>query len=260
MSVSRVLVIVPAPVDEQGVANRRRQLAEARISSAVEFDFKPVRVSPGLFRGDVDALIADVAVFEAGSDARLAGYDAVCVDTISDAGVDALRAHLDIPVVGPGRASFLLARELGDRFSIVTLWDGWRAGYVKTLKRYGMFESLASIRSIGVEPDLRNLLEGRQEVVIPRLVAAATECVEQDNADVVVLGSTTMHEAHAVLSDRLTAPVINPGPTAFKLVETLLALGLTHSRAAHPTSSAESAGTVAEMARAGREPEAASPG
>jgi allantoin racemase len=212
----------------------------------VQFDFAPVRVSAGLFQGAVDSLIADVAVFEAGCNAEVNGYAAVCVDTISDAGVDALRAHLDIPVVGPGRTAFLLARQLGDRFSILTLWDGWKAGYVKTLQRYGLVDSLASIRSVGVEPDLRNLLEGKLDV-IPRLIESATDCVEKDGADVVILGSTTMHEAHAAISEALSAPVINPGPAAFKLAEALLALGLTQSRTAHPRSSPGSARTVTEL-------------
>jgi allantoin racemase len=79
------------------------------------------------------------------------------------------------------------------------------------------------------------------------LIESATNCVEEDGADVIVLGSTTMHEAAAALSERLPVPVINPGPTAFKLAETMLALGLTHSRMANPTSSPDSARTVSEL-------------
>ena len=37
------------------------------------------------------------------------------------------------------------------------------------------------------------------------------------------------------LAENLPVPVINPGPLTYKLVETVLALGLTHSRAAYPT-------------------------
>jgi allantoin racemase len=42
-----------------------------------------------------------------------------------------------------------------------------------------------------------------------------------DGADVIGLGSTTMHGAHRYLSDRLPVPVINPGPLTYKLAKML---------------------------------------
>ncbi len=45
----------------------------------------------------------------------MTGFDAVCIDTMSDSGVAALRSSLSIPVVGPGRASMLTAMMLGHR-------------------------------------------------------------------------------------------------------------------------------------------------
>jgi len=48
------------------------------------------------------------------------------------------------------------------------------------------------------------------------------------------LGSTTMHKAHAHLSSVLDVPVVNPGPLSYKLVETMLGLGLSQSRSAYP--------------------------
>ena len=41
-------------------------------------------------------------MYEAGVTAQEDGYDAVCIDTMSDSGVNALRSMLDIPVIGPG--------------------------------------------------------------------------------------------------------------------------------------------------------------
>jgi len=51
---------------------------------------------------------------------------------------------------------------------------------------------------------------------------------------VICLGSTTMHEAHRFLVERLPVPIINPGPLSYKIVELLLAMGLSHSRKAFP--------------------------
>ena len=57
------------------------------------------------------------------------------------------------------------------------------------------------MRSIDVVPDSINLLKGKEEQVFPLLLKAALRCVEEDGADVILLGSTTMHEAHAWLAD-----------------------------------------------------------
>ena len=48
-----------------------------------------------------------LAILEAGLTAELDGFDAVCIDTMSDSGVAALRSSLSIPVVGPGRVLYV---------------------------------------------------------------------------------------------------------------------------------------------------------
>jgi allantoin racemase len=153
---------------------------------------------------------------------------------MSDSGVNALRSVLDIPVFGPGRLSFLTALMLGNKFSVLSMWDGWRGLYTKTLSELGLAGKCASIRSIGIQPDNRNLLAGKEDEVHPLLYEAAMKAVEEDGADVICLGSTTMHESHAYLRERLPVPIINPGPLSYKMAEAVLGLGLTHSRKAYP--------------------------
>ena len=60
--------------------------------------------------------------------------------------------------------------------------------------------------------------------------------LDEDGANVILLGSTTMHQSHAYLSNALEVPVINPGPLTYKMIETLLGLGLSHSSVAYPKS------------------------
>ena len=105
--------------------------------------------------------------------------------------------------------------------------------YEKGLRQYGLADQCVSIRSPDIMPGPENLLGGKEDVVFPKLVAAGLQCVE-DGAEVICLGSTTMHEAHAHLAENLPVPVINPGPLTYKLAETVLGLGLTHSRKAYP--------------------------
>ena len=230
---AKVLVIVPVPLDKEGVARRRSQGQLVDVGPDIDLDYRAVKV--GLDLGDSyhDYLLGDLGVFEAAMTAQEEGYDAVCIDTMTDSGMNALRSVLDIPVIGPGRSSYLTALMLGNTFSVLTQRDPWIAFYKKELQEYGLVDKCASIRSINTPPDVSNLLGGKEAEVFPKLVEAGRQCLE-DGADVICLGSTTMHQAHGHLTETLPVPVINPGPLTYKLAELLLGLGLTHSRTAYP--------------------------
>ena len=231
---ARVLVIVPFPHDEGGIGRRSAQLEKVELGPDIEFDFRGVRAGPALFDSGHDLGMAEVALAEAGIRAQEEGYDAVCIDTMSDSGGAILRSFLDIPVIGPGRASYLTALMLGDTFSVLTQWDGWIGIYKKGVRELGLDARCASIRSINVMPDVDNLLGGKEEVVFPMLRDAGMACIEEDGAQVICMGSTTMHQAVPYLQEQLPVPVINPGPLTYKLAELVLGLGLSHSKKGWP--------------------------
>ncbi len=230
----KVLVIVPFALDESGIGNRRAQLDSVALGPDIEFDFRGVKAGPAILDCYHDYLLGDVALFEAAVTAQEEGYEAVCIDTMSDSGMNAMRSVLDIPVIGPGRASYPMALMMGNKFSVDTQWDGWIPLYKKTAQEYGMNDRLASVRSINVMPDVANLLGGKEEDVFPKLITCANQCIEEDGAEVILLGSTTMHQAHGHMAENLSVPVINPGPLTYKMAEMFLGLGLTHSRKAYP--------------------------
>jgi len=233
---AKVLVLVPFPMSEENLLQRRQQLSAVELNPDIEFQFESVRAAPKNYVSQYDLVLADVGMMEAGLDAQTRGFDAVCIDTMSDSGVAALRSVLDIPVIGPGRASMLMAMMLGDRFSIITMWDQWKHLYVRTIKDMRLTDHCASVRSINIAPDNQSLLKDKEETIFPLLEKAAMKCIEEDGAHVILLGSTTMHQAHGFLTKRLPVPVINPGPLSYKMAETALGLELSHSRIAYPKS------------------------
>ena len=230
----RIKVIVPIPMDAEGVANRASQLPGHLIRPGFDVEFVAVKNGAALGDSYYDALLMDMFVFEAGLKAEQEGYAAVCIDTVSDSGLYALRSKLSIPVIGPGQAAFYTACMLGQKFSVLTMWDEWLHLYKKLLNEYGLWHRVASLRSIKTRPDLTDLLAGKEEVIFAKLEAEARRAIEEDGADCIVLGSTTMHQSHAYLAERLPVPVINPGQIAYKLCEVFLDLGLTHSKKAFP--------------------------
>jgi Asp/Glu/hydantoin racemase len=219
-AMKRVLVIVPFPMSEQNRDQRRQQLEAVELGPDIAFDFESVRVAPRNYVSASDMTLAEFGALESGLTAQERGYDAVCIDTMSDSGL------------------MLMAMMLGNRFSIVAMWPHWRHLYKKTLGELGLEHACASIRSIDTTPDNQALLGGKEEEVFPLLLDCARVCIEEDRAEVIVLGSTTMHQAHGYLAEHLPVPVINPGPLTYKLAEAVLGLGLSHSREAYPASPA----------------------
>ncbi|MDX1690684.1 MAG: aspartate/glutamate racemase family protein [Acidimicrobiia bacterium] len=242
----RVLVVVPFALDAEGVALRRRQVAAVPLADDIEFDFRPVKAGPTSFVSPHDWTLMDIAIFEAGLSAEDDGYDAVCIDTVSDSGADALRSVLDIPVVSPGRISLLFALTLGSTFGIVAQWEPSLARYRKVIREWGFSEHCAGVEHFDTPPDFSSLIEGKEEMVFPRMIDAGRRLVG-GGADVVVLGSTTMAAAHAALEEALDVPVVNPGPLSYKLAETFLEMGLAQSRGAYPRPHTPKPGLVHAM-------------
>ena len=230
----KILTIVPFAMSPENLALRRQQLEGLQFGPDLHFEYRAVKAGPVNYSSHHDFVLADASIFEAGCRAQQEGFAAVCIDTMSDSGVAALRSVLDIPVFGPGKVSMLTALMLGDRFSILAMASRWKPLYKKALDELGMHHKCASVRAIEVSPDNQALLSGKEEEVFPLLEAAAMKAIEIDGADVIILGSTTMHQAHAHLQARLPVPVINPGPLSYKIAESMLALGHTHSRTAYP--------------------------
>ena len=137
----KILVIVPFPMSEENLNSRRDQLKAVKLTSEVKFEFRSTKAAPKNYISETDMVLADIGILEVGIKAQKEGFSAVCVDTMSDSGVSALRSCLDIPVIGPGQTSMLCAMMMGNKFSIVTMWKSWFHLYDRTIERLGIKES-----------------------------------------------------------------------------------------------------------------------
>jgi len=231
----RIKYIVPFPFDEEGIANRAAQIPADVLGPDTHVECVPVRNSATLVDCYYEALVFDMYIVEAGLRAEEEAYDAVIMDTVSDSGLYALRSRLSIPVIGPGLVSYAVAMMLGKRFSIITMWDKWRQLYEKNLDTYHLHAQCASVRAVNIPPDVEALFAGKEKEMFEKLTAEAQKAIDEDGAGVILLGSTTMHQAGDYMAAHLPVPVINPGPVAIKITEALVHLGLTHSKVDFPS-------------------------
>ncbi len=200
-----------------------------------EIDQLQTKAGGSVIDSPYEQTLCDAFVLDAGARAEEQGFSGVVVNSMSDSGLAALRSRLTIPVIGSSQASMLLACLLGEKFSVITMWPQWHSLYTKAADKEGIAHRLASIRDIGVRPDAERLLAGKEDFVFEALLTQCRAAIEEDGADVLILGSTTMHHGHAWLSERLEVPILNPGVIAYKLCETLVLLGQAHSKKAYPS-------------------------
>ena len=231
----KVLVLVPFPMSDDNLSMREDQSNTINLGPDIEFVYKATKWAGTNFVGPYDYVLGDFTMLEAGLTAQKEGFDAVCIDAMSDSGVAALRAVLDIPVIGPGRATILSALLLGDKFGMLVMWDRWLGLYKKVMDELGIWHKYAGFQSINTPPDRFSLLGGKEEEIFPKLLDAGNRLIKENNADVIILGSTSMHQARDYLSENLSVPIISPGPLSYGIAHMLLNLNLSHSRKAYPS-------------------------
>lgn len=159
------------------------------------------------------------------------GFDAIVPGCFGDPGLDGVRELVRIPVVGPGASSMLVAAGLGHRFGIVTVLESIIRPLENLAKLAGVADKLASVRQIGI-PVLE--LNSDRDATFDRLVRTSRRSIDEDGADVLVLGCGTLSFRAAELQDIVGVPVINPLQVALRTAEMLVACGLSHSKRSYP--------------------------
>jgi Asp/Glu/hydantoin racemase len=246
----RILVIGCEPGQTDGFPpGQAAATAPLPIDPGTEIVRRPTRLVAPPPGSAPAALLLDFAVYETGLGAEAEGFDGVYVHHVLDPGVAALRSVLSVPVLGAGRAAMLYALTLGSRFAVLAPDSGTAARLKKAVHDQGLDPACACVRALE-----KGKPRGEAALEAARLSLAA------DGAEVIVLGSTGMAAVAYGLSGALDAPVVDPGPLGLTLLESFLALGLRHSRRAHPEPLARKDALVrtlvdAASARAGRDVE-----
>ncbi len=158
------------------------------------------------------------------------GYDAVIIDCMGDPALHGARELVDIPVIGPAEASMAMASIIGHKFSVVTVLQSVVPIFHNMVAAYGFRDRFASVRSI----DIPVLELEKEEEVKEGLVVESQKAIDEDGADLIILGCTGMIGMAEELGDKLGVPVIDPTAAALKMAESLVDLGLSHSKLVYP--------------------------
>ena len=160
--------------------------------------------------------------------------DAVVLAGFGRVGIDALKEALAIPVVSISEASMAVACLLGHRFTTLTMLRQF-IPYQEDLVRYYGFEAkCASVRAINV--NVEECVTNRDKT-LGELKDQIAKVVAEDRAEVVILACAGLCGYDAELSRLAGIPVLDPAAVGVKVAESLVGLGLCHSKVrkfAHP--------------------------
>jgi allantoin racemase len=153
-------------------------------------------------------------------------FDAAIIGCFYDPGLREAREIVEkLVITAPAEASMHIAMTLGQRFSIIVGRTKWVPLMRENVIKYGFQDHLASFQPIGMGvPDLQIDPEETKR----RIIQAAEKAIEQDGAEVIILGCTHQFGFYQELQDILGVPVIDAALAAFNYAEFLVDLKNKH--------------------------------
>jgi allantoin racemase len=183
---------------------------------------------PVSIEGHYDGAYAVPGMLELVRQGEAEGYHGYVIACFDDTGLDAAREVALSPVLGICEAAMYTAAMLGTSFSVVTTLPRSIAIIEHLAVRYGMERFCRKVRSSEIpvlaleSPDSDAAYQVRDEV---------KRAIAQDRAECILLGCAGMSDLAKWLSSETGVPVIDGVAAAVKLIEALVGLGVTTSKA-----------------------------
>jgi len=154
-------------------------------------------------------------------------YDAVILACFCEIGVEAAREIATVPVFGLEEVTLATAITLGNKFGVLTEKRPRVAMKERHVRRYGLLKRMASIQPLELSVAE---LDRDPERTKAAGMALARRMVEEDGAEVIIMGCAAMAGYSDEIERELGVPVLDPMTTAVKFVEAIVDMGQTHSR------------------------------
>lgn len=220
-----ILVINPNSSEE--MTRSIRAVLERIKRSDVVLDVVRTEGAPPAIQSATDVALATPHVLKRVREANANGVDAIILACFSDPGLEAARELSDALVLGIQETTLHIAVMLGHKYTILTPLAKRIASKERDVRRFDVESACASVRALGMtvsetEADPKRTKE--------RILAVAREAIEQDGAEVLVLGCAGMVGYAAEVEEELGIVVLDPTSVAFKTAEALVDLGVRHCK------------------------------
>ena len=179
------------------------------------------------------------------------GFDATIVACFGNPGVKEAREVVRTPVIALGESACYIAALLGDTIGIVTagakiqhqdlrLNDNYHHQFCAAIRRElrinGLANRVVSIRCVDVSSagGIETISERDLSEETELLIQQGKKAIEENGADVLILGCAGMIGVAEAIQNELGVPVVDATLVSLKIAEMFISLGLTHSTLAYP--------------------------
>lgn len=211
------------PNSSQEVTEGIEKICRKYSLSDTEVEVKYIKEAPSGIESYHDAAISEKYLLDKFEEWK-EQYDGFIVACHSDIGVDLLRELTDKPVIGIGEASMLFALPLGHKFSILSLKRKKIPQKEDLVKKYGLINRCASIRATGLGV-IANYQEKKE-----KLIQEGMKAVEEDGAEILILGCAGMAGIDKEIEKIVGVPVIDGVVSALLIIESLIRYGVNTSK------------------------------
>lgn len=141
-------------------------------------------------------------------------YDAFVIACYSDPGIEECRAAVDRPVVGIQESAASLSASHAKRFGVLALGRESIQRHIAYIRSIGLQEFHAGERPLGITVDEA----ANDPATFDKIVATGRELIDDDGAEMLILGCAGLARHRPAAQARLGVPVIDPVQAAVTMV------------------------------------------
>ncbi|GAB5446821.1 aspartate/glutamate racemase family protein [Gymnodinialimonas sp.] len=157
-----------------------------------------------------DMTIPQTLALAAKDEGQADGFVIAC---FGDPGLHALRDQTAKPVLGIQESAVMTALTLGQRFGIIAILPGSIPRHMRSIAAMGVQSRLAGDRALNLGvADLEDT-----DTTLERMTQIGRQLIEQDGADVLIMGCAGMAQFRGPLEEALGVPVVEPCQAAVAL-------------------------------------------
>jgi allantoin racemase len=226
----RILWIVPITSPDAASMERTVEFLKPYLFGGTEIVMRKTERGTESIESRLDEVYATVPTLELAIEGEREGFDACIIGCAGDAGVAEVKEVLTIPVIGPGEASMLIARQIGKRIAVLTTLPERVPSLDDKVRQFippdRFFIYATNIPVVEFRNDLRKTTETLCRIV--------ENSMEKDGADTALLACLGMAGMADELHKRVGIPVIDPGVAAVQYAQMMAKMGIAQAKGAYP--------------------------
>lgn len=201
-------------------------------SKGTELTIRSIKDGTESIESMFDEELAAAAILKEAKQAELDGADGVIIYCFGNPAIEAAKEILRIPVIGIGEAAQSIALALCESYGIVTTVQNSVTRNQRKAMVLGTYSKLGAVIPLGLNV---NKLTGDRDAILSTVTEVLKPQIENRELDLLVLGCGYLIGYTDELSKKLGVPIIDPGQSSIKLLETYISLGIAQSKKSYMT-------------------------